>query len=234
MDTQDIYEGTPFQGGVPIPGVPTSAEEGASESEEEVDIDQLRQALKGVVPQQAAAATPAAPSRLSFHLPNREDTLGTEAEPTRSPIHSPPEQNDASEQEAEQSFSTDPEDPVDQAVIPNADAALAAYELLKGAVPLTQDGSALHASIVSAVAFHEAWQKTLAQPKKQVKKTKVKKTKKALAPAAATVTASVDSAITEALIRHLKTTLISDDEDEAGATPDEIAKKHITSNSDRA
>ena len=40
------------------------------------------------------------------------------------------------------------------------------------------------------------------------------------------MTASVDSAITEALIRHLKTTSISDDEDEAGATPDEIAKKH--------
>ncbi len=39
--------------------------------------------------------------------------------------------------------------------------------------------------------------------------------------------ATEDSAITAALLRRLKTTSISDDEDEAGDTPDVIAKKHI-------
>ncbi len=94
MDNRELYDDIPYDGGVPIRGAPTSAEEGASEGEEEVDIDTLRQALKSavVVPRQAAAATPAAPaatSRLIFHLPNRRDTLEPEEEPnpgTASPL----------------------------------------------------------------------------------------------------------------------------------------------------
>ncbi len=39
--------------------------------------------------------------------------------------------------------------------------------------------------------------------------------------------ATVDSAITAALLRRLKTTSISDDEDEAGDSSDMISKKHI-------
>ncbi len=59
------------------------------------------------------------------------------------------------------------------------------------------------------MGFHEAWLKL-----RQVKPT-------AKAPATA------DSAITAALLRRLKTTSISDDEDEPDDSPDMIAKKHI-------
>ena len=125
MDNRELYDDIPYDGGVPIRGAPTSAEEGASEGEEEVDIDDLRRALRGavVVPRQAAAATPAAPSRLSFHLPNRDDTLGTEEEPNPGTT-SPLEQDDGFEQEADhQSYSTDPEDPVVEAINPDVEVA---------------------------------------------------------------------------------------------------------------
>ena len=83
MDTQDNYEGTPFQGGVPIPGVPTSAEEEGPESEEELDVDFIRHARGFVDAPQVATATttrrdvPSPPASLTFHLPNRVDTLGS-------------------------------------------------------------------------------------------------------------------------------------------------------------
>ncbi len=59
MDNLELYDDIPYDGGVPIRGAPTSAEEGASEEEGEVGIDTFRQALKSVVvvPRQAAAAT---------------------------------------------------------------------------------------------------------------------------------------------------------------------------------
>ncbi len=159
MDTQDHYEGTPFQGGVPIPGVPTSAEEEGPESEEELDVDFIRHARGVVVAPHVATATttrrdaPSPPASLTFHLPNRVDTLGSEGETNPGTARSL-NQSEQPAEEMDQSFSTDPEDPLSAALPLDYDdaddAGQAAAGLLKGAIPLTIEGSALHASILAA------------------------------------------------------------------------------------
>ncbi len=161
MNKRALYEDNLFDGGVSIRDAPTSAEEGISESEDEVDADFIRYArCVGAAPQVDAINwdAPSPPARLIFHLPNRRDILESEGEPSPGTAR-PLNQHEQLIEDAGRSFSTDPEDPLSNAIDPEDESGQAAAGLLKGVIPLTQEGSALHASILAALEFHDSWLK---------------------------------------------------------------------------
>jgi hypothetical protein len=95
-------------------------------------------------------------------------------------------------------FATESDQPAGRSDIGNA-AGIAAADLIRESLGLTEEGNALHGTIRSALGSHEAWLKS------QMSK-------------AGKETGTADSSITEALLRRLKKASISDDEDEAGGT----------------
>ncbi len=79
------YEDSPFDGGVSKLVVSKSADEEVSESEDEVDADFIRSAKNVAAPyvDSLAERAPlrAAPTRLTFHIPNDSDALDSEEDP---------------------------------------------------------------------------------------------------------------------------------------------------------
>ena len=206
MSAMHEDEETLLSGGVPIRGDTSSAiEDGEIVDEDSDDItapDNIRMAhtvvtVRRDAPPNIADLPRTLPPPLSGATDAR-DALGLEEDP-RSSQSGPLDRYEQVAAETDQ--------PSGSAELGNS-VGQAAADMLRESLVLTDEGSALHSSIKSALGFHDAWLKS---QMRQVAK----------APAA------TDSALTEALLRRLKKASISDDEDEAGDTFEIRANKNL-------
>ena len=196
------FEETLASGGVPIPGGDASANDEAEEDDDEDDItnsDNIRRAQTVVTTRDAAplgnANLPRDRLTFSIEAPVARNALGFTEDPR-------PRTLNLNEQVAAETSQ-----PAGSSELGNA-AGIAAANLLRESLSLTEEGSALHGSIRSALGLHEAWLRNqMSQAGKE--------------PATAT------SAITEALLRSLKKASISDDEDDSGDTSEIRASKNL-------
>jgi hypothetical protein len=190
---------TPYDGEFPTLGVPSREDGDVSKSEDEVDADAIS-TLRIVITTSFDNLEPprAAPARLNFSLPDARDNLDPEEEPkprATGPLG-----------RYEQFLGTsDPPATTDM----GNEAGQAAADLLRNSLGLTEEDSALHGTIKSALGFPDAW---LKQNQKNI---------------AAKGSASAYSRATDALLRHHKFAFISDDVDEDNDMPEMTAKKDI-------
>jgi hypothetical protein len=199
MSDMNHYEDALASGGIPTVGRDASSLE---EAEEDDDEDDIADAVN--IRQATVVVTPrdAAPLDNTILPPDRL-TFGIPAPVARNTLgltQDPrPMTLDQNEQNAaETSLPASSSEPGDAAGI-------AATNLLYQSLSLTDKGSALHDAIRSALGFHEAWLRNqMSQASKE--------------PA---------TVITEALLRSLKKTSISDDEDEAGDTFEVRTNKNL-------
>ena len=190
---------TPFDGEVLTLGVPSRKDGEISESEDEVDADAIRNARIVITTSFDSRDHPrAAPARLTFSLPDARDEIDPEEDPKpRATRHL---------DGYEQILGT--ADPPATSDLGN-EAGQAAADLLRNYLCLMKEESVLHGPIKSTLGFHDAW---------------LKQTQKSIV---AKGSASANSMVTDALLRHLKSSSISDEDDEDNDTPKMTAKKNI-------
>jgi hypothetical protein len=205
MSDMNEHEETLASGEVPIPGAEGSANEEDGQEKDADDItnaDNIRQAHAVVTARVDAPPdnTNLPRTRLTFivEAPVARNSLG----PTEDPRPSELRPLDRYEQ-----FAMETDQPAGSSDLGNA-ASIDAADLLRESLGLTEEGSALHDTTKSALGFHETWLKS------QMSRAGKEPT-------------TADSAITEALLRRLKKTSISDDEDEAGDTFEMRANKNL-------
>jgi hypothetical protein len=192
-------EHTPFDGEVPTLGVPSREDGEISESEDEVDADDIRNARTVITTDLDNREPPrAAPARLTFSLPDARGNLDPEEDPK--PRATRPLDI------YEQFLGT--ADPPATSDMGN-EAGQAAADLLRISLGLTEEGSALHGPIKLALGFHDVW---------------LKQNQKSIATKGS---ASADARVTDALLRRLDSASISDGDDEDNDTPEMTAKKYI-------
>jgi hypothetical protein len=202
MSDMNEFEETLASRGVLILGGDASANEEAEEEEENDDItnaNNIRQAHTVVTTRDAALPdnTNLPRTRLTFSIeaPVARNALGLAEDPRLRPL------------DRDEQFATETDQPVGSSELGNA-AGIVAADLLRESLGLTEEGSALHGRIRSALGVHEAWLKSqMSQAGKEP--------------------ATVNSSITDALLRRLKKASISDDEDEAGDTFEIRANKNL-------
>jgi hypothetical protein len=134
-----------FDGEVPTLGVPSRENGEISESEDEVGADDIRNARTVITTSFDNRDPPrAAPARLTFSLPDVRDKLDLEEVPK--PRATRP-------LDIYEHFLGTADPPVTSDM--GNEAGQAAADLLRNSLGLTEEGSALHGTIKSALAFHD-------------------------------------------------------------------------------
>ena len=145
-------EETPLDGeGVPLQDSSTREEGEISESDEELDADFIRNGTEVITTDLGARELPrAAPTRLTFSLPEARSNPNPEEDPM-------PRANRQLDRDEQLLGIANPPAPSNL----ESDGVQAAADLLRNSLGLTEEGSALHGTIKSALGFHEAWLKQI-------------------------------------------------------------------------